>query len=144
MERIHNSLAITRRALFRKPGDCPPPALAEISKGTSQAEQHLLHRNHLRCCPMLEDKQPIWDFLLRGREMSEDSGPRTSTASKEKVEDWDKLGGIHEAAVILEAPSRLIVPGVAAEPQRKELQAQLLHQPAHPGERSQRGKDRNA
>lgn len=41
---------------------------------------------------MLEDKQPIWDFLLRGREISEDSDPRTSTASKEMVEDWDKLG----------------------------------------------------
>lgn len=63
MERIHNNLVITRRTLFRKPGDCLPPALAEVSKSTSQAEQHLLHRNRLRCCPMLEDKQPIWDFL---------------------------------------------------------------------------------
>lgn len=51
---------------------------------------------------------------------------------------WDKLGDIHEEAVIQEAPSRLVLSGVAAEPQRKGLQAQLLHQPAHPGRRSPR------
>lgn len=39
-------------------------------------------------------------------------------------------------AIIQETPSRLVLPGIPAEPQRKDPQAQLLHQHALPGRRS--------
>lgn len=69
--------------------------------------------------------------------MSEDIDPRTATASKEKLGDWVKLGHIHRRH-----PLNWSCLGGCRD--RKELQAQLLHQPAHPGRRSQICEDRNA